>query len=142
MYRRRRFEAIASNGSVSPLQTGRILVLAENQRNGFEVAAAMRRRRTEITIETSRRFVVSEFRGSLTSWCDECLAEVLMITPNEAADRTGLSSRTIYRWIEEGKIHFSEQFGIVLVCGTSLDTTEAKGHRALALERGPLAENS
>ena len=120
MYRRRRFEAIASNGSVSPLKTGRILVLAENQRNGFEVAAAMRRRRTEITIETSRRFVVSEFRGSLTSWCDECLAEVRMITANECAARLGVSSRTVYRWIELGQLHFNERFGVLLVCEVSL----------------------
>jgi Helix-turn-helix domain len=117
-------------------------VLAENQRNGFEVTAAMTRRRTEITIESSRRLIVCEFGGSLTGWCDDCLAEVRMMTPNEAAARTGLSSRTIYRWIEEGKIHFSEQSGIVLVCGSSLDTTDVKGRRALPLERGPMDDNS
>jgi hypothetical protein len=39
----------------------------------------MRRRRTEITFESNRRLVVSEFRSSFTAWCDECVAEVRMV---------------------------------------------------------------
>lgn len=40
-----------------------------------------------------------------------------MITPNEAALLASVSSRTIYRWIEEAKLHFSEELsGSLLVC--------------------------
>ena len=31
-----------------------------------------------------------------------------MITPDEAAALSGVSTRTIYRWLESGSIHFSE----------------------------------
>jgi len=44
-----------------------------------------------------------------------------MITPYEAATLAGVSSRTLYRWIEEAKLHFSEEpGGSLLVCADSL----------------------
>src|SRR5215510_9932374 len=86
----------------------------------------MRRRRTEITIESNRRVVVSEFRSSFIAWCNECMAEVRMITPNEGAAEAGISSRGIYRLIELGQLHFSEKFGLLLVCENSLSEHSAK----------------
>jgi len=80
-------------------------------------------RRTEITIETSRRLVIRRFSGGSRSWCAECSAEVWMITPTQAAVIAEVSSRTIYRWIEEGKLHFTESLGVLLVCDTSLTLT-------------------
>ena len=74
-------------------------------------------RRTEITVETHRLLVIRRRRGSVRGWCGRCLAEVEMITPNEAALLASVSSRTIYRWIEEAKLHFSEELsGSLLVC--------------------------
>jgi excisionase family DNA binding protein len=43
-----------------------------------------------------------------------------MITPNEAAAVMNVSSRTIYRWIEGGGLHFTEESGTLLVCMASL----------------------
>jgi excisionase family DNA binding protein len=44
-----------------------------------------------------------------------------MITPHEAAAIAQVSSRTIYRWIEDAKLHFTEELGGVLfVCADSL----------------------
>jgi len=84
-------------------------------------------RRTEITIETHRRLIVRRFGGSLKGWCNGCLAEVSLITPNEAAAVAGMSSRTIYQWIEDGKLHFNEELGVLLICAESL--THEKGDR-------------
>jgi len=44
-----------------------------------------------------------------------------MIRPEEAARIAGVNTRTIYRWVEEGKIHFSEALGASpLICPVSL----------------------
>jgi len=77
-------------------------------------------RRTEITIETSRRLVVRQFRGSLQSWCEGCLANVRMVTPEHAAALLNVSARVIYQWIEAERVHFTEGPGGLLVCAESL----------------------
>ena len=82
-------------------------------------------KRTEITIETHRRFVVRRFGGPVRSWCDGCLSEAWLITPTEAAAVTGVSSRTIYQWIENGLVHFTEDLGELMICAESL--TNEKG---------------
>jgi excisionase family DNA binding protein len=43
-----------------------------------------------------------------------------MITPDEAAAVRNISSRTIYRWIEDGRLHFIEGLTGVLICAESL----------------------
>ncbi len=40
--------------------------------------------------------------------CHACVNEADMLTPHEAAIKAGVSQRTIYRWIEDGRVHFSE----------------------------------
>jgi excisionase family DNA binding protein len=78
-------------------------------------------KRTEITIETNRVLIIRRRRGFIRGWCEGCLAEVQMFTPSEAATLASVSSRTIYRWIEEAKLHFFEEFrGSLLVCSESL----------------------
>ncbi len=50
-----------------------------------------------------------------------------MITPHQAAAMAGVSSRTIYRWIEEAKLHFTEELdGVLFVCADSLQAGRAK----------------
>lgn len=49
------------------------------------------------------------------------MALVKMVTPEAAAVVAGVSTRTVYRWVEAGKIHFAETpAGLVLVCLNSL----------------------
>ena len=44
-----------------------------------------------------------------------------MLTAEGAAGAAGVSTRTIYRWVESGKIHFTETAeGRVLICLDSL----------------------
>jgi len=44
-----------------------------------------------------------------------------MFTPEKAAAMGGVSSRTIYRWIEGDRLHFTEQpGGLLRICANSL----------------------
>ena len=53
--------------------------------------------------------------------CDRCTEPSGLITPDEAAALCDVSTRTIYRWLETGAIHFSETVGEgLLICLSSL----------------------
>ena len=57
----------------------------------------------------------------MPAWCAQCAAKVGMTTADEAAAVAGVNARTLYRWIENGKVHFRETTeGRVLVCLNSL----------------------
>jgi hypothetical protein len=84
------------------------------------------KRRAEITIETHRLLVVRQHGRSVQGWCEDCTAEVELITANEAAVRAGVGSRTIYQWIENGNIHFNEELGVILVCSASLPALDSQ----------------
>ena len=46
-----------------------------------------------------------------------------MVTPDQAAQLCQVSTRTIYRWLEAGKIHFMEtEKGFSLICLQSLES--------------------
>lgn len=50
----------------------------------------------------NRPFISSQRR------CEQCVERSGMITPEEAAALSNVSTRSIYRWLESGSIHFSE----------------------------------
>ncbi|PWT92616.1 MAG: hypothetical protein C5B55_06010 [Blastocatellia bacterium] len=78
-------------------------------------------KRTEITVETRRLLVIQRSNRSMLLWCDDCLANVQMFTPSQAAQVAGVTTRAIYRQIEQARIHFIEDTsGFVLVCSRSL----------------------
>lgn len=53
--------------------------------------------------------------------CLICREEVRMIPAEKAATICQCSRRNIYRWIENGDLHFVEKVdGEVLICGSSL----------------------
>jgi len=53
--------------------------------------------------------------------CADCGGEAWMVRPEDAALAVGVSARTIYRWVEEGKIHFRENAGgVLVVCPRSI----------------------
>jgi hypothetical protein len=66
--------------------------------------------------------------------CPDCNARGRMIPAEKAATICQCSRRTIYRWIEEGALHFRElPDGTVLVCGVTLTAKlelleDATGH--------------
>lgn len=60
--------------------------------------------------------------------CDRCTKPSGMITPDEAAALCEVSTRTVYRWLETGSIHFSESDdGSLLICLMSLAATSTLG---------------
>ena len=76
---------------------------------------------TEITIETQQLLIIREPGDSVWGMCPQCGAEGRLVSSNQAAALVGESTRTIYRWIEEGLIHFAETGeGHLFVCLASL----------------------
>ena len=75
-----------------------------------------------MTIETEESVVL---RGSLDQrstlkWCPVCGRRVEMVTPGQAARIADVSTRTVYRWIEAARVHFTEDRGHLLICLPSL----------------------
>lgn len=78
-------------------------------------------KRTEINIETDRIFVLSRRKVSVVSWCNECGKRTKMVTVDEAATIAGATSRTIYRWADAERLHFTEAAaGVLMICFNSL----------------------
>ncbi len=78
------------------------------------------KKRTEITVEIERVMLVSS-RKSPVIWCEACDALVGMLTVDEAAALAGVSSRSIYRRVESGQLHFAETpEGRLFICPNSL----------------------
>lgn len=80
-----------------------------------------RKKRTEITVQTDRIVVVTKQRPASRAWCKPCRREVLMLAVDEAASLAGVSSRTMYQWVEEQRVHFLEtRDGLLLICSDSI----------------------
>ena len=85
----------------------------------------MRKEKTvEITVETDEVLVVSRrTRRAAPVWCDGCGAEVEMVAPEVAARLSDVSARTVYGWVEAGRLHFAETPDrALLVCLNSLNS--------------------
>ena len=83
----------------------------------------MRRKKktTIVTFESRERITIRSGQKPFIAWCGRCCADVLMVTPNEAATVAGTDDRAIFRAIEAGEIHFIEgPKGDLLVCSSSL----------------------
>jgi hypothetical protein len=82
----------------------------------------MKKERTVITAAIFQRITVHPGPHTTVAWCDHCGAEVLMLTPNEAAVLAQSTTREIFRRVEAGEIHFLEtEDGVLLVCRNSLE---------------------
>jgi len=81
------------------------------------------RKRTEITIETERILVISRGKNPGRARCETCDKRVALLTIDEAARLAQVSSRTVYRWVEDGKLHFTETSDArLLICRESIPT--------------------
>jgi excisionase family DNA binding protein len=85
------------------------------------------KRRTEIIIETERLLVISQRKQtSLNASCALCCGT--LVTVDEAAALAHTSSRTVYEWVEEGTLHWSETpDGRLLICQDSLMARDVTG---------------
>jgi len=83
----------------------------------------MRRKKktTIVTFESRERMTIRHNQRRFMTWCDQCGAEVLMVSPNEAAAMSHTDARKIFRDVEAGEIHFLEtQDGGLMICANSL----------------------
>jgi hypothetical protein len=76
-------------------------------------------RRTRITIDILRK--ISFKTASVESpWCRACGESAPMAAPEDAAALARVTVRTIYRWVEEEKVHFTDSHdGSISVCLSS-----------------------
>ena len=85
------------------------------------------RKKREITVETTQQVVVSGCGDHAMKWCRVCAGHVGMVTTEEAAALIGVSSREIFRSVENGQIHFTDTAdGLLLVCMKSLSELDLK----------------
>jgi hypothetical protein len=81
----------------------------------------LKKTRKKITVETERLWVVARAGRGARGWCAACRAEVHMVGVAEAATLAGLGQRAVFRRVEDGRLHFTEQpGGTLLVCLNSL----------------------
>ena len=79
------------------------------------------KRTTEIKVESEEIFLLRSLQKPIRAWCTKCAAEVRVVSPEEAARVAGVDTRTIYRWVEAGKVHFAEVAdGKMFICLQSL----------------------
>ena len=77
------------------------------------------KRKTEIFVETSRRFVIHGPESAEQIVCRECGEP--MLAAEQAAALFDIGRRTVYQIIENATIHFVEtEAGVLLVCPDSL----------------------
>lgn len=79
------------------------------------------RRKTAVIVQTHQLTTVHLTRQPIRAWCGPCRAEVLMLTPDEAATLAQSTARHIYRRVEAGELHCIEtDDGALRVCVNSL----------------------
>lgn len=102
--------------------TTRILEwLQDSQLNPDREAVAKTKRRIEITVEKHRLIVLSRRNHSTNVWCEACGEKVQMVTPDEAAQLCGVTTRTVYSLIENERLHYLEtETGFSLICLQSI----------------------
>lgn len=77
------------------------------------------KRKTEIFVETNRRFVIHQAASTPEIFCPRCSEP--MLTAEQTAELFKMGRRSIYRMIETGSVHFTETEATdVMICPTSL----------------------
>jgi hypothetical protein len=94
------------------------------QPNNLGVLLKRRRivRTAEVTIETEEKTVLrgSQAQRRTLMWCPACQREVEMVTPEQAAQIASVEERAVYGWVDEGTVHFIEEFGRLWICVSAL----------------------
>ncbi|HQU84887.1 MAG TPA: hypothetical protein PKY59_17240 [Pyrinomonadaceae bacterium] len=75
-------------------------------------------RKTDILIETKRRFIISQPEQDEQFFCPLCAGQ--MISAEASAVLFEMSRRAIYRTIEKETVHFTETpDGLIMICPES-----------------------
>jgi hypothetical protein len=77
---------------------------------------------TEIIFETEEMLILNRRTRRLApAWCEACGAEAELVSPEVAAAVADVSARTVYGWVEVGRVHFVETpERALLICLRSL----------------------
>ena len=76
-----------------------------------------KRRHTVTTIESREIWIIKRPEPERPKiLCDACPRPSGMLTVQDAAEQAGVSQRTVFRWLDEGAIHFTETAGGLFVC--------------------------
>lgn len=76
-----------------------------------------------MVVEQDEIILVRRRGKAVRLWCNQCEAQVSMLRVEDASALVGVTARTIYGWIEAGRLHFAESDkGLVLICAQSLAT--------------------
>jgi len=99
--------------------------LSETKSGNEETAMGDRKITKKTNVRIQQLYVVRQHQNTTPEVCHHCLLAIAsMVTPDEAAIVTGVSTRAIYRWVETGIIHFRESAnGSLLVCLNSFPIT-------------------
>jgi hypothetical protein len=78
-------------------------------------------RRTRTTIEEREVIVIRGSRKLKRVFCPECSEPVALVALDEAVKISGISSRAIYRLVEDGRVHLAETpDGVARICPATL----------------------
>lgn len=61
----------------------------------------------EITVET-RRLFIHRWAKRAPIRCLACSSAAEWVTPGQAAELAGVNTRSVYRWVEAERLHFTE----------------------------------
>src|SRR5262245_27936839 len=87
----------------------------------MDAANETQEKTTIVTVEARERTTIRHGARQVIAWCDQCGADVPLVTPNEAAELAKTDARAIFRAVESGEIHFIETCkGAILICAKSL----------------------
>ncbi len=79
------------------------------------------RKRVEVLTVTEKSVVVRRHPQTAQRWCQHCDSPVRMLSPDETAFRLGVSTRSIFRAIENNEFHFIETAdGKLFICQNSI----------------------
>lgn len=81
----------------------------------------IRTKRTAILIEEERSLKITLRSSRSLAWCKECGTQVMIITPEQAAEIVRVTPRAIYDLIEREAVHLPESDdGWLAICLKSL----------------------
>ena len=73
------------------------------------------------TIEINQLLILKQTDSLVEMWCERCGTQAHWVTPQTAAVLTNQDTRSIYRRVESGSLHFAESAeGSAQICLGSL----------------------
>jgi hypothetical protein len=80
-------------------------------------------------VETTEMILIRKSPQATSLWCSQCGMKAEMLSVEEAVTMLNISPRSVYRWLEAGRVHYCEsEKGTLRICLPSL---------SLLLEQAP-----